>query len=471
MKLYNSETKKVEEFIPNEPGKVKVYTCGPTVYSFAHIGNFRCYIMEDALVRALEFLGYKVERVMNITDVGHLSGDNDYGKDKMVKAAQEEHKSVLEIAKFYTDAFKEDFKKLGLKWPDVLMPATQCIDTYIQIIIALIEKGFAYKSGGNIYFDTSKLKEYYRFGNQNANDNIVGAREGVEEDRDKRNQNDFALWFTKSKFEEQALKWDSPWGIGYPGWHIECSGISYKYLGDKLDIHCGAVDNQFPHHTNEIAQSESFFGHKWCSFWFHVGLLNAGDGAKMSKSLGNLYTISDLQKRGYSPIVYRFFNLQSHYRNQLAFSFEALDSAKSAYNKLLKRISLLEKTKVAINKEAFDKYRGQFADALGNDLNTSLAITTVFDVLKADISDSTKVKLILEFDKFFHLGFTEVIENGLPQDELDADIKKHVEEQIVLRAEAKKNKDYALADKIRKDLLDSGIELVDTPTGTTYHKK
>ena len=471
MKIYNSETKKIEEFIPNEPGKVKLYTCGPTVYSYAQIGNFRAYIMEDALVNALEFLGYKVERIMNITDVGHLSGDNDYGKDKMLKAAQEEHKSVLDIAKFYTDAFLDDFRSLKLTEPKAFVPATQCIDVYVEIITKLLENGYAYRGGNNIYFDTSKLKEYFRFGNQNANDNLVGVRDGVTEDDEKRNQNDFVLWFTKSKFEDQALKWDSPWGVGYPGWHIECSGISYKYLGEYLDIHCGGVDNIFPHHTNEIAQTEGFIGHKWCNYWFHVNRLNAANGEKMSKSLKNSYTIKQLDEKGYSPMVYKLFCLQSHYRNQLAFSFDALDSAKSAYNKLLKRIAALSKTKEAIDESTYEKYHKQFADALSNDLNTSLAVTTVFDVLKAETSDSTKVKLILEFDKFFHLGFTEVINNGLVTDEIDLKTSKYVEEQIAIRSKAKKNKDYALADKIRKELLDLGIELVDTPEGTTYHKK
>ena len=471
MKLYNSETKKIEELIPNEAGKIKMYTCGPTVYSYAHIGNFRAYIMEDALFNALTFLGYKVERVMNITDVGHLSDDNDYGEDKLLRAATKEHKSVLDIAKFYTDAFKKDFDKLKLSPPMVLKPATECVDTYIEIITKLLEKGFAYKSEGNVYFDTSKLKQYFRFGNQDGKDNLVGVREGVDEDKSKRNQNDFALWFTKSKFEDQALKWDSPWGVGYPGWHIECSGISYKYLGEYLDIHCGAIDNQFPHHTNEIAQSESFFGHKWCSTWFHVGFLNAHDGTKMSKSLGNLYTISQLEEKGFSPMVYKFFNLQTYYRNAVNFSLETLDLAKAAYNKLLKRIANLSNTKVAIDKAMYEKFYKQFADALNNDLNTSLAVTTVFDVLKAETSDSTKVKLILEFDKFFHLGFTEVIENGLVEDEFDEETKKFVEEQIALRLTAKKNRDFALADKIRNELSSKGIELVDTPTGTTYHKK
>ena len=270
MYLYNSLSHKKELFVPNDPSLVKMYTCGPTVYHFAHIGNLRSYIMEDVLEKSLRYLGYPVKRVMNITDVGHLASDADTGEDKMLKGAKREHKTVMEIAKFYTDAFFADCEKLNIKRPDVVEPATHCIPEYIHIIETLLEKGYAYLAGGNVYFDTSKLEKYYVFNDHNEEDLEVGVREGVEEDTNKRNKNDFVLWFTKSKFEDQALKWDSPWGVGYPGWHIECSGISIKHLGEYLDIHCGGIDNAFPHHTNEIAQSEAYLGHKWCNYWFHV---------------------------------------------------------------------------------------------------------------------------------------------------------------------------------------------------------
>lgn len=342
LNLYNTRTKKVETFVPNEPGKVKMYTCGPTVYHYAHIGNLRSYIMEDVLEKFLRYSGYEVKRVMNITDVGHLSSDADTGEDKMLKGAKREHKTVMEIAKFYTDAFFADCKELHIKTPDVVEPATNCIHEFIQMISVLLEKGYAYQAGGNVYFDTSKLKEYYVLSSQNANDLAVGVRESVEEDENKRNKTDFVLWFTKSKFEDQELKWDSPWGLGYPGWHIECSAISIKHLGERLDIHCGGIDNAFPHHTNEIAQSESYLGHQWCNYWFHILHLNDATG-KMSKSKGEFLTVSLLKSKGYHPLAYRMFCLQSHYRKPLMFSFEALDNVMVAYNKLAAKIAALRR--------------------------------------------------------------------------------------------------------------------------------
>ena len=341
MQLYNSLSHKKEEFYTNEPGKVKMYTCGPTVYHYAHIGNLRSYIMEDVLEKYLRYSGYDVKRVMNITDVGHLSSDADTGEDKMLKGAQREHKTVMEIARFYTDSFFADCEKLNIKTPDVVEPATHCIKEFIEMIQGLLEKDYAYLAGGNVYFDTSKLKEYYVFNKHEEEDLMVGVREGVEEDTNKRNRNDFVLWFTKSKFEDQALKWDSPWGVGYPGWHIECSSISLKHLGEYLDIHCGGIDNAFPHHTNEIAQSESYLGHKWCNFWFHVLHLNDSTG-KMSKSKGEFLTVDLLVRKGYAPLAYRLFCLQSHYRRNLVFTFEGLDNAVITYNKLIARIAALK---------------------------------------------------------------------------------------------------------------------------------
>lgn len=299
MKLYNTLTRGIDEFIPYEEGKIKMYTCGPTVYHFAHIGNLRTYIMEDVLEKSFKFLGFKVDRVMNITDVGHLSSDADTGEDKMLKGAKRENKSVMDIAQFYTDAFFRDCKKLNIDKPSVVVPATSLIDSYIEMIKVLLDKGFAYKSGDNIYFDTSRLDDYYVLTNHSSDLLMTGVRDDVSLDENKRNKTDFVLWFTKSKFENQELKWDSPWGLGYPGWHIECSAIALKYLGEYLDIHCGGVDNIFPHHTNEIAQTESYVGHKWCKFWFHVEHLNDEDG-KMSKSKGDFLTLSLLEEKGYN---------------------------------------------------------------------------------------------------------------------------------------------------------------------------
>ena len=407
--LYNSLTHSREPFHPAVPGKVSMYTCGPTVYHFAHIGNLRTYIMEDVLEKFLRYLGYDVKRVMNITDVGHLASDADTGEDKMLKGARREHKTVMEIAKYYTDAFFADCEKLHIKRPDVVEPATNCIPEYIHLIETLLEKGYAYCAGGNVYFDTSKLERYYVFNDHDADDLAVGVREGVEEDGNKRNKNDFVLWFTKSKFEDQALKWESPWGTGYPGWHIECSAISMKYCGEHLDIHCGGIDNAFPHHTNEIAQSEAYLGHKWCNYWFHVLHLNTNSG-KMSKSAGEFLTVSLLESRGYDPLAYRFFCLQSHYRKSLLFTYENLDNAAAAYGKLVARIAALKPDAGESDPAAEEALRTRFTDALNNDLNTSLAVTALYDVLKAKIGDGAKLRLIAEFDRVLSLGLMEAAE-------------------------------------------------------------
>ncbi|MEG1747660.1 MAG: cysteine--tRNA ligase, partial [Oscillospiraceae bacterium] len=362
MKLYNSLSRQKEEFVPNVPGKVAMYTCGPTVYHFAHIGNLRSYLMEDILEKFLRYDGYDVKRVMNITDVGHLTSDADSGEDKMLKGAKREHKTVLEIAQFYTDAFFSDCEKLNIKYPDVVEPATHCVPDYIGIITRLLENGHAYQAGGNVYFDTSTLKQYYVFNDHEEDDLAVGVREGVEEDENKRNKADFVLWFTKSKFDGQELKWQSPWGEGYPGWHIECSGISMKHLGDYLDIHCGGIDNAFPHHTNEIAQSEAYLGHKWCNYWMHVHHLNSATG-KMSKSKGEFLTVSLLEEKGYDPMVYRLFCLQSHYRNTQVFSYENLDNTAAAYEKLLSRIGSLNPVDTdPLDEKAVETRRGAFKE-------------------------------------------------------------------------------------------------------------
>ena len=462
MILYNTLGQKKSEFIPHTEGKVNMYTCGPTVYHYAHIGNLRTYIMEDILEKYLRYSGYDVKRVMNITDVGHLTSDADTGDDKMLEGAKREHKSVMEIAKFYTDAFFDDCKKLNIKTPDVVEPATNCIDDFIKMVSVLMEKGYAYFAGGNVYFDTSKLDNYYVFGNMNADDLEVGVREDVESDDNKRNKTDFVLWFTKSKFEDQALKWDSPWGVGYPGWHIECSSISIKHLGEYLDIHCGGVDNAFPHHTNEIAQSEAYLGHKWCNYWFHVLHLNDNTG-KMSKSKGEFLTVSLLESKGYNPLVYRMFCLQSHYRKPLTFSYESLDNTAKAYDKLVKRISALSKDG-EVDEAKAKELDSKFREALDNDLNTSLGLTAVYDVLKADTDDKTKLYVIEKFDEVLGLDLTKAEADSA--DDLDAEI----EELIAKRQEARANKDWATADRIRDDLLARNIKLIDTPNGVTWEK-
>ena len=469
MNLYNTLTRRVEKFIPNINGKVSMYTCGPTVYHYAHIGNLRSYICEDVLEKSLRYVGYDVKRVMNITDVGHLSSDADTGEDKMLAGAKREHKTVMEVADFYTKAFFKDMAALNIKMPDVVEPATNCIPEFIHMIEVLLEKGYAYIAGENVYFDTSKLQEYYVFGSQEEENLMVGVRDDVTEDPNKRNKNDFVLWFTKSKFEDQALKWDSPWGVGYPGWHIECSCISMKHLGERIDIHCGGVDNIFPHHTNEIAQSESYLGHKWCNYWFHVHHLNDREG-KMSKSKGNILTVSVLQEKGYDPLAYRFFCLQSHYRKPLEFSFDALDNAESAYEKLKKRTAAIiaRENDGEKDEEAFAMLRQHFVDALNNDINTSSALTALYDVLKADTNDATKAALIRSFDEVLSLGLADVEEKASEEDQ---ELVAYVEAQIALRAAAKKERNFAEADRIRSELLEKGIVLKDTREGTLWEKQ
>ncbi len=477
MLLYNSLTRSKDEFKPRVEGKVTMYTCGPTVYHFAHIGNLRTYTMEDVLEKYLAYLGNDVKRVMNITDVGHLSSDGDTGEDKMLKGAKREHKTVLEIAKYYTDAFFADCDKLHIKRPEVIEPATNCIPEFIEMIETLLRKGYAYEAGGNIYFDTSKLEKYYVFNDFKEEDLEVGVRDSVEEDSNKKNKADFVLWFTKSKFEDQELKWDSPWGVGYPGWHIECSCIAGKHLGEYVDLHCGGIDNAFPHHTNEIAQSEATYGHEWCKYWFHVHHLNTNSG-KMSKSKGEFLTVSLLEEKGYDPLVYRFFCMQSHYRRNLVFSWENLDNAAVAYGKLISRVaSLTASDDESIDTAAFEEGKKKFTDALDNDLNTSLALTALYDVFKLDTNGKTKLALIRDFERVLDLGLIDaaakVNENKKKTEAentsgVDSELLEYINERIEARKNAKKNKDFATADAIRDELLAKGITLLDTREGTKF---
>ena len=457
MKIYNTLTRSIEEFKPIEEGKVKMYTCGPTVYHYAHIGNIRNYIGHDILYRTLKYLGYEVTRAMNITDVGHLSGDSDQGEDKMEIAKKREGKTSMEIAKFYTDAFFKDYSKVNCIMPEIVSSATNNIDEYIKIIDKLIKDGYAYQSGGNVYFDVSKLDHYYTL--TNDKELKVGVREGVGEDSNKRNQADFALWFTNSKFENHELLWDSPYGRGYPGWHIECSGISLKYLGERLDIHGGGVDNIFPHHTNEIAQSEAFLGHKWCNYWFHNEHLLDSTG-KMSKSNGAILTVSVLEEKGYDPLAFRFMCINSHYRKQLLFTYEALTQASEQLKKLRNKIELLTDNGDLI-KDSYDKYRKLFIDEISNDLNTANGLTVLYSLLKDnEVNDYTKLALVKDFDKVLGLDLIKEKSEVVHHD--------YIINKIEERKVAKLNKDYALADDIRNELLKLGVQLIDTKEGTTY---
>ncbi len=462
MKLYNSLTKKIENFIPFNENEVTMYTCGPTVYHYAHIGNLRTYIFEDVLEKSLQYFGYNVKRVMNITDVGHLSSDADTGEDKMVAGAKRENKSVLEIADYYTKAFFNDTKKLNIRTPEIVEKATDHVDKYIVMVQDLLEKDIAYKAGGNIYFDITKYDKYYELSGKNVEDLKIAVRDDVEQDDNKKNPFDFVLWFTKSKFEDQDLKWESPFGMGYPGWHIECSAIALHYLGDHLDIHCGGVDNIFPHHTNEIAQTECHLGHKWCNFWLHGEHLNDETG-KMSKSKGEFLTLSVLEEKGYHPLAYRFFCLKSHYRNQLVFNYDSMDYATNEYNKLKKKVlSLKNDNKEEIDFEKVMEYTKKYKEALADDLNTSKALTVLFDVLKdAQLNSTTKLTLIEDFDKVLSIDLTKEIE-------VDEELEKYIFEQIEKRNNAKKEKNYALADQIREELLEKGIKIKDNKDNTTY---
>ena len=411
----------------------------------------------------MEYVGYKVKRCMNITDVGHMSSDADTGEDKMLKGAKREHKTVQEIAEFYTEAFFNDANKLNIRKPKIIVKASDNIDFYIKIIERLLANGYAYIANGNVYFDISKAQDYYQLSGKEPLELVIGAREDVEEDIHKKNPYDFGLWFTVSKFQNQEIKWDSPWGLGYPGWHIECSGIAIKYLGEHLDIHCGGIDNVFPHHTNEIAQSEAYLGHKWCHYWLHGEHLNDSTG-KMSKSKGDFLTVSLLENKGYNPLAYRFFCLQSHYRNQLVFSYDALDIANNTYNKIKNKIKKIkDNANGELDKKIVDSYLDKFKKAINNDLNTSLMLTCLYDILKENVNNNTKLKVIESYDQVLSLDLLEEKENRIDQETIN-----YIKEQITKRELAKKNKDYELADKIRKELEEKNIYLKDTREGTIY---
>ena len=466
MRLYNTLTKKVEEFIPNEEGKIKMYTCGPTVYHYQHLGNMRTYITEDVFEKAFKYLGYEVQRVMNITDVGHLKSDSDTGEDKMVIAMEREHKSSKEIAEFYTKDFKENCDLVNIKWPDTVIPATSQIDMYIKMITKLLETGYAYESNGNVYFDTSKFPNYYELSGRNNEELLVANREDVEEDENKKNPADFVLWFTNSKFGNQELQWDSPFGRGFPGWHIECSGISIKYLGEHLDLHFGAEDAVFPHHTNEIAQSEAYLGHKWCNYWVHLSWLLTGN-IKMSKSLGHILTIKTLVEEGYNPLAFRYLVLNSYYHKQLNFTYENLDSASNQYQKLLNKVrSLNPLPSDGLEFNYIHNYQEKFKNALENDLNTSGTITLLYDVLKDSCNDNTKQYIINDFDQVLSLDLLKKEET-----KVDNELDKYIKEKIELRKQAKIDKNFELADQIRKELEEKGIILKDTREGTIYEVK
>ncbi|ORC32813.1 cysteine--tRNA ligase [Marispirochaeta aestuarii] len=463
LQFFNSYTRTLEEFIPLKDKTVSFYACGPTVYNYAHIGNLRAYVFEDVLRRTLEYLGYSVEHVMNITDVGHLTDDGDEGEDKMVKRSRESGRSVWDIAQFYTDAFFQDTDRLNIRRPSVACAATEHVDDMIALIRRLEEKGFTYTAGGNVYFDTSKFTDYGRMALLDRQEQQAGAR--VDVDENKRHPRDFVLWFTQSKYENHIMLWDSPWGRGYPGWHIECSAMSMKYLGEQFDIHCGGIDHIPVHHTNEIAQSEAATGKQWVRYWLHNEFLLM-DSGKMSKSKGGFLTLQSLIDEGYDPLDYRYFLLGAHYRTQLRFSFDNLKSARSARISLVERIrELLGSGAAAGDVSALSErgmaYREAFRSDLEADLNTPRALATVWTLMKdKELAGEEALTLLYDFDQVLGLRLCEVKAPG--EYVLSAEEKSLLEE----RNTARKEKNFARADEIRDYFSSKGLVLKDTSEGT-----
>ncbi|MBP2031854.1 cysteinyl-tRNA synthetase [Clostridium algifaecis] len=470
--IYNTMSRNKEKFIPVKKGRVGMYTCGPTVYNYAHIGNLRTYIFEDVLKKSLDYFGYNVKHVMNITDVGHLESDADTGEDKMGLGAKRENKTVWEIAKFYEDAFFEDCRKLNIKRPDVVCRATDHINDMINMIKILEKKGYTYISDGNVYYSIDKFNNYNKLANLSMEELEAGSR--VQVDKNKKNPLDFVLWFTKSKFKNQIMQWDSPWGRGFPGWHIECSSMSIKYLGDNIDIHCGGVDHIPVHHTNEIAQSEGALGHKWVNYWMHGEFLVL-DGGKMSKSNGDFLTVDSIEKHGFSPLDYRYFCLQSRYRKQLLFSFNALKDAEISYKKLKDKIAniilqIKDTDKSEIDEKVMSYYKEKFANQIGDDLNMPNALTVLQEVIKTDkLSNIEKKNLIESFDSVLSLDLIDS-KNNYENSKGYKDYNK-INKFIQERNEARLNKNWDKADEIRNKLNSMGIELIDSKGNTTWKIK
>ena len=460
LNLFNTLSRKKEEFKPIKPGFVGLYCCGPTVYWHQHIGNMRTYVFEDILKRVLLYNGFKVKHVINVTDVGHLTSDADEGEDKLVKALKREglpldKESMLKLANIYWEEFKDDFTKLHILPPDIWCKATEHVSDMLKLIEKIQKNGYSYSAGGNLYYDISKYEDYAKLGKLKLDEQKAGAR--VEIDVEKRNPQDFVLWFTESKFKGHIMLWDSPWGTGWPGWHLECSAMSMKYLGDHFDIHCGGVDHIQVHHTNEIAQSEGATGKKWVNYWLHGEFL-VSDKGKMAKSTGEFITLATLIDKGYDPLVYRYFCLTAHYRSKLSFSYDALESAKNSFNSFKERI--LEIKENLASKPKDNDYKWKFADAVADDLNMPIALSVVWDVIKdKDLGNNEKYELLLDFDKV--LGFDI---KDFKRTEISGGIQKLVDE----REAARKAKDFKKADEIRDKLKAQGIVLEDTPQGVRW---
>ncbi len=490
LRLYNTMGRKMEDFVPVHSGKAGFYGCGPTVYNYAHIGNLRAYVFLDILDKTLSYLGYDITHVMNITDIGHLSGDDDEGEDKMVKTAKERGQSVLEIAQFYTDAFFNDIDRLNIRRADIICKATDHIQEMIDLIKRLEAKGHTYMAGGNLYYDVSTFPDYGRLACLNLDDLKAGVR--IDIDQNKRNPQDFVLWFTKSKFENQALVWDSPWGRGYPGWHIECSAMSMKYLGEQIDIHTGGIDHIPVHHTNEIAQSEGATGKRWVNYWLHNEFLVIAkekgpdeEAGKMSKSSGNFLTLQSLVDRGFHPLDYRFFLLGAHYRSQVAFSWPAMEGARNARKALVQRVArVLEQnqgqipaaTSVALSPKG-QEYLDRFKAALENDLATPQALSALQTAIKDSSLPSEEILAIIGImDGVLSLSLLDdaavLYKERTDSVAAAASDPESLEIQALVdeRTAAKKSKDFARADAIRQQLNDRGIQVIDTPQGPQWKR-
>jgi len=474
LELYNTMGRSMQKFTPRTPGKVGFYGCGPTVYNYAHIGNLRAFVFQDTLARSLRFLGYEVTHVMNVTDIGHLTGDNDDGEDKMVNQAREKGQSVLEVAEFYTKAFFDDIDRLNILRPTVMCKATDHVDQMIRLIQRIEANGHTYSAGGNLYFDISTFPGYGALANFNPDDLKAGTR--VDIDENKRNPFDFVLWFTKSKFENQALVWDSPWGRGYPGWHIECSAMSMEYLGEQFDIHTGGIDHIQIHHTNEIAQSEGATGKKWVNYWLHNEFL-VMDKGKMSKSSGEFLTLQYLIDKGFDPLDYRFFLLGGHYRSQLTFSWESMESARNSRRSLVQRLARITENAEAVPEslpanspanEWIDRFRAD----IEQDLSTPRALSQLQGLIRdTDVPPAEALAAVARMDQVLGLDLIESAASLVASSKETGDIDDgRIDTLIAERTDAKKAKNFSRADEIRNQLKESGIILEDTASGTTWRR-
>ena len=463
IKLYNTLTKSKDDFTPLNGNEVRMYSCGPTVYSFAHIGNFRAYIFMDTLRRVLQYNGYKMKHVMNITDVGHLESDADEGEDKMEKAARKENKDPYEIAKFYTDKFLEDMNKLHIETPEIIAKATDHIPEMLKFVQEIIANGYGYETSKGIYFDISKLDKYPVLSNRNVDEQIAGAR--VDVDPEKRNPYDFALWIKAP--ENHIMKWKSPWGLSYPGWHIECSAMGRKYLGEQFDIHTGGVDHIPTHHENEIAQSKGACGKIPAKFWMHVEFLQV-DGGKMSKSLGNVYTIDELKQKGIEPLAYKLFCFTAHYRTSLNFTFEGALSSQKTLNRLREGYLKHTQGNESIENGIIEEYKTRFLETINDDLNMPAAMGIVWEVVRNEKKSKQFAELLLEFDKVLGID----LENSKKylDEQNKIDIPEEIQELLEKRKQARENKDWALSDSIRDELKQKGYIVKDTKEGMTVEK-